>query len=188
LFGNEAQGAYEYDGKEYLGRNTHVPGFDTCLGCHNAHQLEVTVEECGACHTGVESKEDLAAIRLSPADYDGDGDTEEGIAAEVATMRDAVYQALQDNAAEVAGAEAIIYNPASYPYFFIDANGNGEVDEAEADRYNTWTPRLLQAAYNYQYANKDPGAYAHNGKYVLQILYDTLEDLGADVSGLTRPE
>jgi hypothetical protein len=45
----------------------------------------------------------------------------------------------------------------------------------------------LKAAYNYQYAQKDPGAFAHNAKYVLQVLYDSLEDIGADVSGMTRP-
>ena len=34
---------------------------------------------------------------------------------------------------------------------------------------------------------KDPGAFAHNGKYILQILYDALKDLGLSVSGMTRP-
>jgi len=46
---------------------------------------------------------------------------------------------------------------------------------------------LLKAAYNYQYSQKDPGAFAHNGPYILQILYDSLEDIGADTSGMTRP-
>ena len=132
MFGNEAQGAYQYDGKEYLGQNTHVPGFDTCLGCHNAHQLEVKVEECAACHTGVESKEDLASIRLSTEDYDGDGDTDEGAAAEIETMREALYGAIQDYAAEITAAEAIIYDSHSYPYFFIDTNENGEPDDNDA--------------------------------------------------------
>jgi hypothetical protein len=70
-----------------------------------------------------------------------------------------------------------VYDAHSYPYFF---------DEAE-ERYGTWTPRLAQAAYNYQYSLKDPGTFAHNGKYIIQILYDTLEDLGDDVSGMVRP-
>ena len=30
LFGSEAKGAYEYEGKTYVGRNTHVEGFNTC--------------------------------------------------------------------------------------------------------------------------------------------------------------
>ncbi len=55
------------------------------------------------------------------------------------------------------------------------------------NRYATWTPRLLQAAYNYQYVAKDPGGFAHNAKYILQVLYDSLNDIG-DASGMTRPE
>jgi hypothetical protein len=34
----------------------------------------------------------------------------------------------------------------------------------------------------------DPGAFAHNGKYVLQVLYDSIQDLGGDVSGMVRPQ
>ena len=85
----------------------------------------------------------------------------------------------------------IIYASHNYPYYFIDTNANGAVDEGEniyPNLYVGWTPRLLQAAYNYQYASKDPGAFAHNSKYVIQVLYDSLEDMGRDVSGMTRPE
>jgi len=53
--------------------------------------------------------------------------------------------------------------------------------------YNAFTPRLLQAAYNYHYVVKDPGAFAHNGKYIIQVLYDSLEDLGANTTGMVRP-
>ena len=61
---------------------------------------------------------------------------------------------------------------------------------ASSNQYNAWTPRLLRAAYNYQYVAKDPGAFAHNGTYILQALYDSLDDLSgsgaADVTGLER--
>jgi hypothetical protein len=127
---------------------------------------------------------------MATEDYDGDGDTTEGLADEVETMREALYEAMQDYATEVTGAEAIVYDSHAYPYFFIDTNANGKPDEDEAaypNRYATWTPRLLRAAYNYQYAAKDPGAFAHNGKYILQVLYDALEDMGVDVSGMVRP-
>ncbi len=177
LFGTEAKGAYEYDGQEYLGQNTHVPGFAMCTDCHGAHTLEVKVEQCSTCHTAVETLEDLEAIRMSTQDYDGDGDTDEGIAGEVETMREALYEAMQAYAADVVGT-GIVYDAASYPYWFTE----------DEERYATWTPRLLRAAYNYQYATKDPGVYAHNGKYILQVLYDGLEDMGVDVSGMTRPE
>jgi hypothetical protein len=189
LFGTEVQGAYEYDGQPYNGRLEHVEAYSNCTQCHDTHRQDVEVEECGACHQGVASREDLTGIRMDAVDYDGDGDTTEGIASEIGTVRDAVYAAMQRYAADVAGTP-LIYDGHTYPYFFADTNGNGEVDDGEAvfaNRYAGWTPRLLRAAYNYQYAMKDPGAFAHNPKYVLQILHDGLADLGGDVSGMVRP-
>ncbi len=43
-------------------------------------------------------------------------------------------------------------------------------------RYNAFTARLLKATFNYQYVKKDPGAFAHNGMYIVQILQNTLKD------------
>ena len=56
-----------------------------------------------------------------------------------------------------------------------------------ANGFNAWTPNLLEAAYNYQYVQKDPGAFAHNGKYILQVLYDSIKAVGGDVKAYTRP-
>jgi hypothetical protein len=187
LFGTEAKGAYEYAGQSYRGRNTHVEPYSNCTQCHSTHGLEVKVEACAACHGGIETEPQ--AIRMSAPDFDGDGDTTEGMAGEIATMREALYAAIQDYAANVVGTP-IVYDAGSYPYFFTDTNANGAVDPGEAiypNKYATWTPRLLRGAYNYQYATKDPGAFAHNGKYVLQVLYDTLKDMGVDVSSMVRP-
>jgi hypothetical protein len=193
LFGGQAEGAYQYAGKEYLGQNMHVPGFNTCNGCHNTHELTIKLDQCSTCHTGVQTLEDLKSIRLSTTDYDGDQDTDEGMAEEVNAFREALYAAMQDYAENVAGT-AIVYDPNAYPYYFIDTNGDGATDADEAvasNRYNAWTPRLLKAAYNYQYVTKDPGAFAHNGKYIIQVLYDSLEDLSAevtvDMANMTRP-
>jgi len=121
-------------------------------------------------------------------DYDGDGDATEGIAGEVETIRAALYEALK--AYGVKNGAPIVYSAPTYPYFFADTNGNGEADPDEAtfaNGFKAWTPRLLRAAYNYQYSVKDPGAFAHNGKYVIQVLYDSLKDIGGSVRGMTRP-
>jgi hypothetical protein len=185
LFGTEVKGAYEYEGKTYNGRFMHVQGFQTCVDCHDVHALEVKTEACAGCH----KVEEPEAIRMTPTDFDGDGNTTEGIAGEVETMREALYAAILKYAAEKVGTP-IVYHPYIYPYFFIDTNGNGVADPEEANfgnRYNAWTPRLLKAAYNYQFATKDPGAYAHNGKYILQVLYDSIADIGGSVAGMTRP-
>ena len=104
-------------------------------------------------------------------------------------MRDDLYVAMQAYATESVGT-GVVYDSHSHPYFFIDTNGNGEVDADEVNsgnRYNTWTPRLLRAAYNYQYVQKDPGAFTHNAPYILQVLYDSIEDIGGDVSAMMRP-
>ena len=175
LLGNEVGGGFEYPGQTYTGRFEHVDNFNTCVECHDAHTQEVEVEACGGCHGGVESAEDLATIRMRPDDFDGDGDTTEGIAGEVETMAEALLTAMQEYATETVGAE-LTYDPNRYPYFF-GADGG----------YNQWTPRLLRAAYNYQYAAKDPGGFAHNGTYIMEILYDSLVDIGGDVTGMTRP-
>lgn len=184
LFGHEAQGVYEYEGKEYAGRFAHVPGFDTCANCHSPHALTVQETACTACHGEFEEPQD---IRMAAGDYDGDG-AQEGVGGEVATMHEALLAAIQAYAAETVGTP-IAYNSARYPYWFVDANANGVADADEADGYATWTPRLLRAAYNYQYVAKDPGAFAHNGKYVAQVLYDSLLDVGGEgaVAGMTRP-
>ncbi|MCO5206386.1 MAG: cytochrome c family protein [Anaerolineae bacterium] len=195
LFGDEAKGAYQWAGQEYVGRNEHVGAFNSCTECHDTHALEVIVEECSDCHEEVETKADLQSIRFSDdddaveIDYDGDGDNAEGIYGEIDTMRTALYAALQEYATNTVGA-GILYDANSYPYFFNDLNGNGEADPDEingGNGYSTWTPNLLRAAYNYQYAAKDPGAYAHNGPYVVQILYDSINGVGGDVSAMTRP-
>lgn len=201
LFGDEAKGAYQFAGKEYNGRYVHG-GADaedapqTCTSCHEKHELTVQVDDCIDCHEDVETQEDLRLLRVVPegseaVDYDGDGNAEEPIADEIATMEDTLLVAIYQYATEVAGTP-IVYNPATHPYWFIDTNGNGVADPEESNRdnrYVTWTPNLLRAAYNYQYVQKDPGGFAHNARYLLQVLYDSHEVLGgADaVAAFTRP-
>ena len=181
-YGADVNGMYQYDGKEYNGYFEHVPAADSCIECHNTHTQQVQLDKCANCHEGVDSTEALMTIRESEADFDGDGDVEEGLYGEIATMTDALYAAMQAYASSTAGVDPIVYDSHAYPYFFVDAG-----DGVAGDRYSTWTPALLKGAYNYQYAQKDPGAFAHNGKYVIQVLYDTIQALGGDVSAMTRP-
>jgi hypothetical protein len=176
-YGAEALGGYQYDGKSYDVKFEHVQGFDTCNTCHDPHTLELNLEQCQTCHTDVTAAEDFKKVRLqgSEADYDGDGNVEEGVFEETAGLQEVLYGAIQAYATETAGA-AIVYNPAAYPYWFTDADENGTADEGE-EGFASWTPRLLKAAYNYQVASKDPGEFAHNGKYIIQLLYDSIDDL-----------
>lgn len=189
-WGAEVNGAYQYAGKEYAGFFDHGDGEEAqCRDCHRTHRLEVKVDDCTECHEEIEDSLDVRDIRYTLVDFDGDGDEEEGLYYEVDTMLTDLFAAIQAYAADTVGTP-IAYDTHTYPYFFTDANANGVVDPEEAVRengYAAWTPRLLRAAYNYQWASKDPGAFTHNGEYILQTLYDSIEDIGGDVSAMTRP-
>lgn len=172
LLGSEVQGAYEYPGKDYMGRFAHVSPFSTCIDCHDPHSLEVRVETCVGCH----QTEELRAIRTSGGDFDGDGDTTSGIYHEIAALNARLLEAIE------AYAESVTGTPVAYadrfPYFFVAG-----VETTPANRYNAFTPNLLRAAYNFQFIKKDTGAYAHNPHYALQVLHDSIESL-SEAAGL----
>ena len=182
-YGTLAKGGYEYAGLAYDARFDHVPSHNTCIECHNPHTLEVNLEQCQACHTDVESLEDLVDIRMngSLVDYDGDGDMEEGVYYEIEGLREKLYTAMQAYSLETTGT-MIAYNEAAYPYFFTDANADGTLTDDEAEPFAAWTGRLAKAAYNFQVSKKDPGRYAHGGKYIIQLLYDATTDLNTAIS------
>ncbi len=189
LYGGAVRGGYEYPGKTYQGKFNHVPPFNSCVGCHDAHSLEVAEESCVGCH----QNQSLEDIRTSVVDVDNDGDVKEGIANEI----DELHLALLENIgrySQVVVGSPVLYDAESYPYFFSDTDKNGELSKKEAiypNRYQMWTPRLLKAAYNYQFVEKDAGAYAHNPTYVLQLLHDSIESLAeklGEKSTYSRPE
>ena len=195
VYGTEAKVGYEYEGKSYVGRFAHMPNVSTCTGCHQAHGGEVMVERCGGCHDGIKELADLARIRMSTrGDFDGNG-SEEGLAREITGLQAQLYAAIQTYAKNVGGA-GIGFTEAAYPHWFTDKNGNGRIDPEEVspdNAYQAYTPRLLQAVYNYTYSVRDPGAAYHNARYVLQLLYDSLESLaksgkaGVNIAGKARP-
>ena len=126
-------------------------------------------------------------------DFDGDGDTTEGVYGEITTIHEMLYEVIQTYASEVA-RQPILY-ASQYPYWFTDTNGNGEADEGEVavpNQYATWTPRLVKATYNYHVVVEDPGGFMHNARYLIQLMYDTLADLSnaisVDMDGLERPQ
>jgi hypothetical protein len=202
LYGREAAGGYEYADPVngltttsggtldaflpvvpkragYDIKFTHVASRDTCIQCHDPHSLEVRITECATCHVNklgaaVASKDDLHDIRMAASahDYNGDGDLAQGIWYEIKGpngLEAKLLAAIQSYATTVVGSP-ISYDGATYPYFF---NAGTSV------AYDKWTGRLLRAAYNYQFSFKDPGSFAHNGKYIIELLYDSIADLNA---------
>ncbi len=192
-YGSEVAVGYQYPERVYVERYRHVENWETCIDCHNAHSTQISVEDCAACHANVVEYDDIYAIREATTDYDGDGDVQKGIKAEIETFHTTLYDAILAYADDVVGVPMIYAD--QFPYWFsVDPETDGEPDLSElgfADRYQSWTPRLLRAAYNYQFVKKDPGAFTHNPEYALQVLYDSMEDLAERVpvamDAYTRP-
>ncbi|MBN2231898.1 MAG: polyheme membrane-associated cytochrome C [Deltaproteobacteria bacterium] len=117
LYGGQAIGGYQYAGRSYDLKFDHVEGYDTCIGCHDPYSLEVRTNEsvrpseCADCHARVSTVADLQNIRMngSMVDYDGDGDLREGIAGEIATLQEKLYQSIQSYGATVTG-NPVIYD------------------------------------------------------------------------------
>ena len=195
--GTEAQGGYEYEGKTYTGRFEHAEGAQTCTECHDPHTLHIREEYdeadmCAACHSNVTGYTDYRDIFVDGVDYDGDG-TVEGVFHEIEGMSAVLYLAIQEY------AESELNQPIGwanqYPYMFYDTDGDGSLTEEETafpNSYKSFTPRLLQTGFNYQFSVKESAGYVHNGTYMLQLLYDSIDDLSTvvevDMAGLIRPE
>lgn len=226
FFGTDTKGGYEYAGKTYVGQNmftAHEGKRDTCVKCHFRegqpefpdHHMKPEVSDCSSCHTGIT---DFGDIRpANTPDYDGDGDTTEGLKGEIDGLKAKLYTEIRSYAQRVivgmavpticrtansgAGSTTtcagwyISYDAvgASGQYFFKDPNNNGVRDTtptAETTAYSKFDLKLSKAAYNYQVSMKEPCGHIHNAKYIGQLLYDSIKDLGGDaaVSTLARPE
>ena len=164
---------YHYPGKTYSGRFFHARPVASCVSCHNPHSLEVKVETCATCHDA----ETPEAIRIRKQSYDGSGNLSVGIHSDIEANAQLLMETLVTYTSEVAGT-ALVFEP-HYPYFFADANGDGLADQVDGSsvNYAAWTPRSLKAAYNWKLVTADPGIYAHNPHYALELLYDSIEDL-----------
>jgi predicted CXXCH cytochrome family protein len=181
LYAGKANGGYQYAGEVYDARFRHVPGYDSCIGCHDPHSLKVKFDECQACHPAAKDVAGAHTIRMMSSvtrDYDGDGNLTEGIYDELDGLRKKLLGGMATYGKEK--GTPICYNGDAYPYWFIDSNGDGacSADEAKAaNGFASWTPRLVRAAYNYQLSVKDPGAFAHNAKYIMELLFDSATDI-----------
>ncbi len=190
--GSDGGNGFEYEGKTYVGTFTHAPGVETCTTCHDPHTLHTRKPEnsdtnlCQTCHSEVAGYQDYKTVTMSKVDYDGDGAVE-SIYDEIEGVKVVLHQAMSQYSAKVGDGTMFGFYADAYPYSFIDTNKDGQISEDEAafpNQYKLFTPRLLKAAYNYMFTVKEPGAYIHNGKYVLQLMFDSIEDLSA-VSGVT---
>jgi len=182
---------YEYDGKTYAGPLAHTGGTQ-CTSCHSPSASHHTFQiadawdaTCRGCHA--DAGGDPRKIRLThAADYDGDANVAESLAAEIEGLAGRLLAAMQ----AAAPAPGLCYAPGVYPYFFKDSDGNkscGATESVATNGFTAWTPSLVKASFNYQLSRTEPGAWAHNFAYIAQLLQDSIGDVGGNVTALVRP-
>jgi len=182
---------YEYAGTygTYVGQQTaHADTAGNCVGCHMEDSLvdeligghtfypaygttdNVTTCDTAGCHSGITVFDDINAA----GDWDSNGSTESA-ELEIAGLRTTLLAAIEAYNMNPVDSTMDVYYQAGYPYFVL------------SDANQSWDLPLAAAAYNWQFIYKDPGAYAHNGKYAAQLLRDSIEDLTGSAIGGTRP-
>jgi hypothetical protein len=191
FYGNDAKQGFQYQTDPsgnpltYVGKNNLMTGYDTCIKCHNPHTTQVKPEKCVSCHTGVTTTDDYRNIRVTTSDYDGDGNTSEGIYTEIEGVKAKLYQAIQNYASL---QRAIVFSPAT------SSTSPWRRGDDTTKVYDKFTPRLIKALYNYHLSYREIGAYVHNSKYIIELLYDSIKDLNSapgvtqvDMTGMVRP-
>jgi hypothetical protein len=172
--GGYGRSGYQYDGLDYSGRFFHARPVASCNSCHEPHTLEVAFEPCLTCHEA-DSPQD---IRIARQSYDGSGNTSVGIRSDIMSNSATLLAMIEDYTTKVVGAP-VLYDGTRHPYFFADTNGDGGIDMVDGKpvAYEAWTPRSLRTAFNWKLVTADPGNYAHNPQYALELLYDSIRDL-----------
>jgi len=180
LFGMKG---YEYYGQTYVGEHTfHVMA--GCTGCHMADDPPIDDVGGHTFHIAYGSTENTAFCSTSchpsmnslddPVDYAHMSDWD-GSAGTVSAKDEVAYllTVLLHDAIEAydspddADTMANIDYSSRYPYF----GTTGPTQQ--------WDGVVAKAAFNWQFIFKDPGAYAHNPKYAVQLLIDSYNDLAA---------
>jgi hypothetical protein len=138
------------------------------------------------------------------------GGTDQGVYQNYVQMMAKLYTAIQRYSLAKgnvgAGAKVICFNQpgASGENFFV-GTAEGQTGATcqtttawgAAGSNTAYTPRLLRAVHNYKMLVQDPGAWAHNPRYITEVMYDAIRDLNMalpvgptgqiDMTGWTRP-
>lgn len=206
---------YEYASKSYSFNAAHQGA--NCTACHMAnptpddlaggHTWERNVATCNtaSCHGGFgpipavagSVTPDLSTYRATfdANNYSGDPNgATQGIADAIRSLQQKLIALL------AAQPTPIFYNDLKYPYFFFDAANTINFGTGTPVN-NVWTPATYKAAFNLSFVVKglpssttsqanvpNGSAAAHDYKYCIQLLQDSIENLsGAPVPGAFRP-
>ena len=193
---------YEFPGKQY-GSSIHGQVVkDGCVGCHMAlpegryslspsvggHSFnvlgEVHEEEkantsgCIACHKDIKQVRGREVFDVKArADYDNDG-TAEPVQDEVQGLLDAMVNAQGTGLLQTTNPPMFKKNATAS---FHDL-GSGWAGSSNGD----WSEEQIGALWNYKLIIEDRSLGVHNTKYIVQLLYDSIEALNPRIDTSSR--
>ncbi|MDT8419039.1 MAG: cytochrome c3 family protein [Desulfuromonadales bacterium] len=149
-----------------------------CVTCHMGigtadHTWEVVSHDAGGNVDGILSNACVNChAALTPADLNNaKGD----VAAAMAELQAAL------------AAVGVVYSP-NYPYFY-ESDGTTALKNWDGIVVNGLTGQgkdVMGAAYNYNLIAHDPGAYAHNIQYALELIAQSIDFLNGDAVGVPQ--
>jgi hypothetical protein len=184
--------AYEFPGKKY-GSSAHKDILnDGCISCHmnlpvgravglshqvGGHSFQIAGETlnlsaCNSCHRGVTQAPQAAVFNIiAQEDYDHNG-KKEPYQLEVQGLLDQLVN--KDGTGLLQSLEPPFYN----------ADGSFHFVKSDAAR----SAAEVGALYNYRMIVNDRSLGIHNAKYVIQILYDSIQALDPQFDASKRPQ
>jgi len=180
------ESGYEYAGQNYtMGAHRNVGaanGAGPCVACHmtsaEGHSFEIVAKDAAGVITAVET--------TTCASCHGTAMTAAKLEADKATF----HTAMESLKTALANKGILFAN--AHPYFYKDLNGNGVMDAAteqvSTNAFKNWDAvapgkgkDVMGAAFNYNLFEHDPGAYAHNRGYALNLIADSIDFLADGV-------
>jgi hypothetical protein len=160
---------YEYkDADQYSGEHFH-----SLVGCGGCHMAEEPIDDELGGHTFHVAHASTEATTFCKTCHPGTMTFQYPWGGGPSSQNDVAYMltVLLHNGIEAydspadADTTANLYHDDDHPYFYT------------TNVSQVWDSTLAKATFNWQYIYKDPGAYAHNPDYAIQLLRDSYEDL-----------
>jgi len=192
LYGDDSKMVATYAGKTYSGRFAHPFAVNdktqfTCTDCHNVHtgaDVMLTSASCVGCHSdaSVYSKSNLAARTQAFSERLLDEILTDVLAADGTAGLNA---ALQTKITELKGQDLATQKTTLMSY--IQERQAYFPNKTIAHAATTWKVFTYEDGPEHGQTHGHGGSWAHNSKFARQVMFDAIESLGGDTTGLVRP-
>lgn len=199
LFGNDSKMVATYPSKQYAGRFQHWDGAKFgCVDCHDVHNTQgnnvvlnkmTTSASCKGCHEAgkLASVENLQARTLVYSERLLDAIYDDMIVAANGGVPDAALNAaLKTKLVEIFNAPTAV-DGKNILMTYIQGRQSYFPNKTIAQAVATWKIFTYEDGAPHGQTHGHGGSWAHNSKFARQVMFDAIESLGGNTTGLARP-